>query len=163
MKHTEIIKQKIKTREELASLSREWKNEGLSVVFTNGCYDILHKGHLELLTQSAALGDKLVVALNTDASVKRLKGDGRPVHNEAFRSWMMASLEIVDAVVLFDEETPILLIESITPSVLVKGGDYTIDQIIGAPHILLNGGKVEIIPFVNGYSTTNMIEKIKNV
>lgn len=163
MKYTEKINQKIKSKEQLAFLSREWKEKGFSIVFTNGCYDILHKGHLELLTQSAALGDKLIVALNTDASVKRLKGDSRPVNNEAFRCWMMASLEIVDAVVLFDEQTPALLIESITPTILVKGGDYTVDQIVGAEHVLANGGKVEIIPFVTGYSTTTMIQKIQNL
>lgn len=163
MKQTEKILQKVRTIDELAEQSRIWKEQGFTVVFTNGCYDILHNGHLELLTRSASLGDKLIVALNTDASVKRLKGDQRPVNNEGFRSWMMASLEIVDAVVLFDEQTPALLIEALSPSVLVKGGDYTIDQIIGAEHVLSNGGKVEIIPFVTGYSTTNMIQKIQNL
>lgn len=163
MKQTERIWQKIQTLEQLREQCASWKNEGASVVFTNGCYDILHKGHLELLSQSASLGDKLIVALNTDASVRRLKGDSRPVNNESFRAWMMASLEIVDAVVLFDEPTPEALIEALSPSVLVKGGDYTIDQIVGAPHVLANGGKVEIIPFVTGYSTTNLIQKIQQL
>lgn len=163
MKRTERIPNKILTREQVAELSKKWKDEGATVVFTNGCYDILHRGHLELLTQSASLGDKLIVALNTDASVKRLKGDARPVNNESFRAWMMASLEIVDAVVLFDEETPALLIEAITPTILVKGGDYKIDQIVGADHVLASGGKVEIIPFVTGYSTTNLIQKIQQL
>lgn len=163
MKRTERITNKILTREQVAELSKKWKAEGATMVFTNGCYDILHRGHLELLTQSASLGDKLIVALNTDASVKRLKGDARPVNNESFRAWMMASLEIVDAVVLFDEETPALLIEAITPTILVKGGDYKIDQIVGADHVLASGGKVEIIPFVTGYSTTNLIQKIQQL
>lgn len=163
MKRTERIPNKILTREQVAELSKKWKDEGATVVFTNGCYDILHRGHLELLTQSASLGDKLIVALNTDASVKRLKGDARPVNNESFRAWMMASLEIVDAVVLFDEETPAILIEAITPTILVKGGDYKIDQIVGADHVLASGGKVEIIPFVTGYSTTNLIQKIQQL
>lgn len=163
MKRTERIPNKILTREQVAELSKKWKDEGATVVFTNGCYDILHRGHLELLTQSASLGDKLIVALNTDASVKRLKGDARPVNNESFRAWMMASLEIVDAVVLFDEETPALLIEAITPTILVKGGDYKIDQIVGADHVLASGGKVEIIPFVTGYSTTILIQKIQQL
>lgn len=163
MNKTERILQKIQTREALGEQTKRWKQEGLSVVFTNGCYDILHKGHLELLNTSAQMGDKLIVALNTDASVKRLKGDSRPVNNESFRAWMMASLEIVDSVVLFDEPTPALLIETITPTILVKGGDYTIDQIVGAEHILNHGGKVEIVPFVTGYSTTNLIQKIQQL
>ncbi|MFN5642120.1 MAG: D-glycero-beta-D-manno-heptose 1-phosphate adenylyltransferase [Sphingobacteriales bacterium] len=163
MNQTDRIPKKILSKERLTDLCSKWKLDGLTVVFTNGCFDILHSGHLELLTQSASLGDKLIVALNSDASIKRLKGDLRPIHHESFRCWMMASLEIVDAVVLFDEQTPLQLIGSFTPTVLVKGGDYAIDQVVGAEHVLSNGGKVEIIPFVNGYSTTNIIEKIQKL
>jgi D-beta-D-heptose 7-phosphate kinase/D-beta-D-heptose 1-phosphate adenosyltransferase len=132
-------------------------------VFTNGCFDILHKGHLEILTRSAEFGDILVVALNTDASVKNLKGDGRPVNNQDFRTWMMASLEIVDAVILFDEQTPAELIEAITPDIIVKGGDYTVDQVVGAKHVLSLGGEVKIVPIVKGYSTTGIIEAIQKL
>ena len=123
MKHTERIPHKIFERNALNQQCELWRKQGKKIVFTNGCFDILHRGHLEILTRSAELGEILVVALNTDASVKRLKGDQRPVNNESFRAWMMASLEIVDAVTLFDEPTPLELIETITPDILVKGGD----------------------------------------
>jgi D-glycero-beta-D-manno-heptose 1-phosphate adenylyltransferase len=163
MKHTEKISQKIYERSALQKQCELWRKQGKKVVFTNGCFDILHKGHLEILTKSAEFGDILVVALNTDASVKRLKGDQRPVNNEDFRAWMMASLEIVDAVNLFDEPTPLELIETITPHVLVKGGDYTIDQIVGAKHVLNHGGEIKIVPIVQGYSTTGIIAAIQRL
>lgn len=163
MNQTDRIPKKIFSKEQLVEKSQIWKKEGLITTFTNGCFDILHSGHLELLTRSAALGDKLIVALNSDVSIKQLKGDSRPIQNENFRCWMMASLEIVDAVVLFDEQTPLQLIQSISPSILVKGGDYSLDQVIGAEHVLSAGGKVEIIPFVNGFSTTNIIQQIQNL
>jgi len=140
-----------------------WKKDGLKVVFTNGCFDILHQGHLEILFQSASMGDKLVVALNTDASVKKLKGEQRPVNAQDFRTWMMANLEIVDAVVLFDEDTPAELIEAISPDVLVKGGDYTVEQIAGARHVIDHGGEVKIVPIVPGYSTTGIIAAIQKL
>jgi rfaE bifunctional protein nucleotidyltransferase chain/domain len=163
MTQTDRIPHKIYKRSDLASQVRAWKNEGLKVVFTNGCFDILHRGHLEILTKSAEMGDKLVVALNTDASVKRLKGDQRPVNNEDFRAWMMANLEIVDAVVLFDEDTPASLIEAVSPDILVKGGDYTVDQIAGANHVLQHGGEVRIVPIVKGFSTSNIIATIQRL
>jgi D-beta-D-heptose 7-phosphate kinase/D-beta-D-heptose 1-phosphate adenosyltransferase len=133
---------------------------GRSVVFTNGCFDILHRGHLEYLANAASLGNTLVVGVNSDASVKRLKGPLRPVNNEQDRLFALASLLMVDSVCLFDEDTPLSLIEAVKPDVLVKGGDYTIDTIVGAREVLANGGKVEVIPFVEGYSTTGLIEKI---
>ncbi len=163
MKQTERIRHKIFNRPALAAQCAEWKAQGRKIVFTNGCFDILHKGHLEILTRSAESGDILVVALNTDASVKKLKGDLRPVNNEDFRTWMMASLEIVDAVTLFNEETPAELIETITPDIIVKGGDYTVDQVVGAKHVLSHGGEVKIVPIVKGYSTTGIIDAIQKL
>jgi rfaE bifunctional protein nucleotidyltransferase chain/domain len=153
----------ILTKDQLVDQSKKWKETGKKVVFTNGCFDILHRGHLQILTTSASFGDVLVVGINTDASVKRLKGPLRPVNDEAFRSIMLASLRYVDAVVLFDEPTPLSLIEDIMPDVLVKGGDYTVNQIVGAEEVLQNGGKVEIVPIVKGYSTTKLIESIQNL
>jgi D-beta-D-heptose 7-phosphate kinase/D-beta-D-heptose 1-phosphate adenosyltransferase len=163
MKQTERIPHKIFDRPALATQCTEWKKQGRKIVFTNGCFDILHKGHLEILTKSAEFGDILVVALNTDASVKKLKGEQRPVNNEDFRIWMMASLEIVDAVTLFNEETPAELIETITPDIIVKGGDYTVDQVVGAQHVLSHGGEVKIVPIVRGYSTTGIIDTIQKL
>ncbi len=163
MMHTDRIRNKIFGRTALAAQCNEWRRQGRKIVFTNGCFDILHKGHLEILTRSAEFGDILVVALNTDASVKKLKGEQRPVNNEDFRTWMMASLEIVDAVILFDEQTPAELIESITPDIIVKGGDYTVDQVVGAEHVISHGGEVRIIPIVKGYSTTGIIEAIQKL
>jgi D-beta-D-heptose 7-phosphate kinase/D-beta-D-heptose 1-phosphate adenosyltransferase len=132
-------------------------------VFTNGCFDILHKGHLQILTASAGFGDVLVVGLNSDASVKRLKGPERPVNDEEFRLWMMASLELVDAVTVFDEPTPKELVTVLQPDVIVKGGDYTPDQVVGASEVLARGGEVKIIPIVQGYSTTSLIETIRKL
>jgi D-beta-D-heptose 7-phosphate kinase/D-beta-D-heptose 1-phosphate adenosyltransferase len=163
MKQTERIPHKIYERSALQQQCEQWRNQGKKIVFTNGCFDILHQGHLEILTKSAEFGDVLVVALNTDASVKRLKGDQRPVNNEGFRAWMMASLEIVDAVILFNEPTPLELIEAITPHILVKGGDYTIDQIVGAQHVLNHGGEIKIVPIVQGYSTSGIIAAIQRL
>jgi D-glycero-beta-D-manno-heptose 1-phosphate adenylyltransferase len=163
MKETSRIKEKIFDRATLARKADEWKRNGKTIVFTNGCFDILHKGHLEILARAAELGDILVVALNTDASVRKLKGDQRPVNQEDFRLFMMASLEIVDAVILFHEETPAELIAAITPDILVKGGDYTVDQIAGAEHVIKHGGKVKIVPIVKGYSTSGIIAAIQSL
>lgn len=130
------------------------------VVFTNGCFDILHRGHIEYLTESREQGDCLVVGLNTDASVKRLKGESRPVNCQEDRALMLAALESVDYVILFDEDTPEQLIRIVNPDMLVKGGDYTPEQIAGAEFVMKNGGSVLTIPFVEGYSTTKTIEKL---
>lgn len=163
MKETSRIREKIFDRAALAARANEWRQTGKSIVFTNGCFDILHKGHLEILERSAEFGDILVVALNTDASVRKLKGEQRPVNHEDFRVLMMASLEIVDAVILFDEETPAELIAEVTPDILVKGGDYTVDQIAGADHVLTQGGQVKIVPIVKGYSTSGIIAVIRSL
>jgi len=136
---------------------------GRKIVFTNGCFDILHHGHLDLLARAADQGNVLVLGLNTDSSVKRLKGPDRPVTNEQDRAFQVASLLCVDGVCLFDEDTPAELIGALRPDVLVKGGDYTIDKIVGADFVQKNGGRVEIIPFVNGYSTTSIIDRIKGL
>ncbi|MCQ2291855.1 MAG: D-glycero-beta-D-manno-heptose 1-phosphate adenylyltransferase [Bacteroidales bacterium] len=131
------------------------------VVFTNGCFDILHLGHITYLAQARQLGDALVVGLNSDASVRRLKGPSRPVNDQNARAKVLAALECVDYVVFFEEDTPLNIITQVVPDVLVKGGDYSIDNIVGADFVMQNGGKVLTIPFVNGFSTTSIIENLK--
>ncbi|MCO5235157.1 MAG: D-glycero-beta-D-manno-heptose 1-phosphate adenylyltransferase [Chitinophagaceae bacterium] len=163
MKYPEATKNKILNAEEMQRQVERWRLLGKGIAFTNGCFDILHEGHLEILSQAAVLADVLVVGVNTDASVKRLKGENRPVNNEWFRTRMLAELTMVDAVVLFDEPTPLELIKMILPDVLVKGGDYTIERIVGAGEVMKNGGDVKIIPFLNGYSTTSLIKKIQEL
>lgn len=140
-----------------------WRATQKKIVFTNGCFDILHHGHLDLLAKAADFGNVLIVGLNTDKSVQKLKGPERPVTNELDRVFQLASLLCVDAVTLFDEDTPEELIKLIKPDVLVKGGDYTIDKIVGAEFVQSYGGAVEIIPFVAGYSTTSLIDRIKKL
>lgn len=163
MKYPQLIKNKIFTLDGLKHQVKRWKLLNKKVVFTNGCFDILHQGHIEILSQAAASGDVLVVGINADASVKKLKGESRPVNNENFRALMLASLTIVDAVVTFEEDTPLTLIKTLLPDVLLKGGDYTIDTIVGAREVTENGGEVKIVPFVNGYSTTELIKKIQGL
>ena len=163
MSKLEWIQHKIYSREQLARECNIWRAMGRKIVFTNGCFDILHHGHLDLLARAADQGNVLVLGLNTDNSVKRLKGPERPVTNEQDRAFQVASLLCVDAVCLFDEDTPAELIQALRPDVLVKGGDYTIDKIVGADFVQKNGGRVEIIPFVKGYSTTSIIERIKGL
>ncbi|MEQ1732384.1 MAG: D-glycero-beta-D-manno-heptose 1-phosphate adenylyltransferase [Bacteroidia bacterium] len=139
----------------------QWKAANETIVFTNGCFDILHRGHIDYLNKATLLGTKLIVALNTDASVKRLgKGDSRPLQDEQSRLHIMESLRCVDAVLLFNEDTPLLLIQAIQPNVLVKGGDYEIQNIVGYTDVITNGGKVLTIPFLEGYSTTSIEQKI---
>ena len=133
--------------------------KGYTIAFTNGVFDILHPGHIFSLSAAAKEADYLVVGLNADASVKRLKGDSRPVNNQDARSILLSSLVMVDAVVLFEEDTPLELIKALMPDVLVKGGDYTIDQVVGAKEVIENGGKVIINPILEGFSTTAIIEK----
>jgi D-glycero-beta-D-manno-heptose 1-phosphate adenylyltransferase len=140
-----------------------WKSEGNKIVFTNGCFDLVHLGHIDYLEKAQRKGDKLVLGLNTDASVKKLKGEKRPLVNEYARSRMMAAFEFVDLVILFDQETPKELIEKLIPDILVKGNDYSIETIVGADFVIANGGKVETIELVIGYSTTDIINKILNL
>lgn len=138
-----------------------WKAAGEKVVFTNGVFDLLHLGHVTYLAKAADLGDKLIIGLNTDASVKRLKGEGRPVNDQNNRAALLASLFFVDAVVLFEDDTPRDLIAQLLPDVLVKGADYTVEQIAGAKEVLANGGEVKTITLVDGYSSTSIINRIK--
>ncbi|HLK97456.1 MAG TPA: D-glycero-beta-D-manno-heptose 1-phosphate adenylyltransferase [Hymenobacter sp.] len=152
-------KDKILSRAELLPLVATWKAEGQRVVFTNGCFDLLHLGHVDYLEKARHLGDKLVLGLNTDASVSRLK-PGRPLQDEVSRARILASLLFVDAVVLFDEQTPLALIEAVLPDILVKGDDYSISGIVGYEVVLQNGGQVLTVPLVAGYSTTRIVERI---
>ena len=163
MKKPELIPTKIHIREELIKQVARWRFLGKTISFTNGCFDILHAGHISSLSEAAREGDILIVGLNTDASTKRLKGDERPVNNENSRALLLASLAIVDAVTLFDEDTPYELITALMPDVIVKGGDYTLDQMIGAKEVIANGGRVVINPIVEGFSTTGIIEKIRKL
>ncbi len=153
---------KIAGEAQAKAIVNQWKSEGKKVVFTNGCFDILHLGHVDYLEKASQLGQKLVVGLNTDASIKRIKGPQRPITDQISRSRVMASLGFVDMVVLFDSETPLALIEALLPDVLVKGNDYTLDKIVGADVVILNKGEVKTVELVDGYSTTSIIQKIKN-
>ena len=131
------------------------------VVFTNGVFDLLHTGHIDLLTAARALGDSLIVGINTDDSVRRLKGPGRPVRTEAERAYVLAALECVDAVTAFDEDTPLELVLAIRPDVLVKGGDYTPDTVVGRTEVESWGGRVHVVPLTAGHSTTRIIEALR--
>jgi D-glycero-beta-D-manno-heptose 1-phosphate adenylyltransferase len=156
------IQHKVFSREALVRECNIWRATGKKIVFTNGCFDILHRGHLDLLAHAADFGNVLIVGVNTDQSVHRLKGPGRPVNNEQDRAFQLASLLCTDAICLFDEDTPEELIKLVKPDVLVKGGDYTIDKIVGAEFVKRNGGEVVVIPFVDGYSTTSLISRMKS-
>ncbi len=157
----ERIKSKIVSTEKAQTLAKEWKAEGLKIVFTNGCFDILHYGHIHYLVDARAQGDKLIVGLNSNASVKRLKGNHRPINDDLTRQHLLAAFECVDLVVEFAEDTPIELIKAIMPDLLVKGGDWKTEQIVGSKEVLANGGEVKSLAFVKGYSTTNIEMKIK--
>ena len=158
-----LISDKIMSPEQLMQRVNTWRTERQTIVFSNGCFDIIHPGHAQYLAEAAALGSRLVIGVNTDDSVKRLKGAARPVISENERCLLLASFQFVDAVCMFDEDTPLELIKSIIPDVLVKGKDYTIDQIVGADVVLQHGGKVETIELVEGFSTSSLIEKIKRI
>lgn len=154
------IQAKLLSLEELVRKTHLWRFKGKRIVFTNGCFDLLHRGHLHTLTTARDFGDILVVGLNTDQSVKRLKGPSRPLQDETTRAEVLASLFFVDAVVLFDEDTPLNLIQALSPGVLVKGGDYNPETIVGYDWVTQHGGRVEIVPLLDGHSTTNTINKI---
>jgi len=154
---------KIHTKAEAVDLVAQLRADGKKVVFTNGCFDIVHLGHVNYLEKARNLGDFLVVGLNTDSSVSRIKGPSRPVCDEKSRSRVMASFGFVDAVVFFDEPTPKELIEAIKPDILTKGKDYTVENIVGADFVINAGGKVETIPLINGYSTSSVINKIQQI
>lgn len=162
MDKLEIIKGKIYNADQLRNTLNVWRLIDKKIVFTNGCFDLLHLGHVDYLSKAADLGDKLVIGLNSDASTAALKGPGRPITDEKSRSILLASLSFVDAVVLFDESTPLDLIRLVRPDVLVKGSDYTIDQIVGADLVLKSGGEVKTIEFLPGYSTSLIEKKIRS-
>jgi rfaE bifunctional protein nucleotidyltransferase chain/domain len=141
---------------------QSWQAEGKKVVFTNGVFDLLHIGHITYLAKAAELGDKLIIGLNADSSVKRIKGESRPVNDQNSRAAILAALFFVDAIVVFEEDTPLNLISTLLPDYLVKGADYAIENIVGAKEVIANGGEVKTINFVEGYSSTSIIEKIRN-
>ncbi len=161
MRHIDIIYNKIIPRTEIVELANKWRENGDKIVFTNGCFDLIHRGHIEYLSRAADLSERMIVGLNTDASVSRLKGKDRPVVDEESRAILMGAFEFVDAVVYFDDDTPYELIKEIQPDILVKGSDYKIDEIIGYDIVLARGGAVETINLVEGFSTTTLIERIK--
>lgn len=161
MKATQAIQHKIYSLPNLLKQIAAWKVLGKTIAFTNGCFDILHEGHIYSLNQAAAEADMLIIGVNSDASVKRLKGPERPVNSEVSRSIVLSNLAVVDAVVLFEEDTPLQLIQAIMPDVIVKGGDYTVEQIVGASEVIQNGGRVVINELVDGFSTTGIIAHIK--
>jgi len=152
---------KIKSLQQAKKKVAEWKGKGQKVVFTNGCFDILHLGHIDYLEKARNLGDKLVIGLNSDDSVNRFKGPDRPIQDQSSRARILAALQFTDMVVFFNENTPLALISELLPDVLVKGSDYLAENIVGADVVKKNGGEVKILDFVPGYSTTRIIEKIR--
>ncbi len=161
MKASQQIPNKIYTIDAILKQVNAWRLVGKKIVFTNGVFDIVHQGHIASLTEAASYGDILIIGLNADASVKRLKGPTRPINDENARAIVLASFLQTDAIILFEEDTPLEIIKAIMPDVLVKGGDYTIEQIAGAKQVLANGGEVKIAAIIEGVSTTTIIEKMK--
>jgi len=152
---------KISDLQSLKTSITQWQSEGKKVVFTNGVFDLLHIGHITYMAKAAELGDKLVIGLNSDSSVKRIKGEDRPVNDQNSRAALLAALFFVDGIVVFDEDTPIDVITTLMPDILVKGADYSIENIVGAKEVMANGGEVKTIDFVEGYSSTSIIKKIR--
>jgi rfaE bifunctional protein nucleotidyltransferase chain/domain len=152
----------IVSRKEVKEISKKLKEEGKKIVFTNGCFDLIHKGHIYLLQEAKKLGDVLIVGINSDKSVKRIKGEKRPILKQEERTFIIDNIKGVDYVVLFDEETPYELIKEICPDFLVKGGDYKEEEVVGGEFVKKSGGKVVIIPYLENFSTTKLIERIKN-
>lgn len=147
--------------DQLRSRIKEWRLHEKKIVFTNGCFDIIHMGHIDYLAKAADLGDKLIIGVNSDKSTRSIKGPSRPITDERSRSLVLAAFSFVDAVVLFDDETPLELIKIVMPDVLVKGADYTVDQIVGSDVVIQNGGRVQTLDYIPGYSTTLIEQKIK--
>ena len=162
MKSVQSIPNKIFTLPALLQQLKRWRLLNRKIVFTNGVFDILHEGHIASLSDAATEGNVLIVGVNADASVKRLKGESRPVNNENSRTLVLASLVMTDAVIIFEEDTPYNLITAVMPDVLVKGGDYTIETIVGAKEVIANGGQVIIAPILEGFSTTSIIERMQS-
>jgi D-glycero-beta-D-manno-heptose 1-phosphate adenylyltransferase len=163
MNQPQVIQSKIYSPKEIVFQVNRWKLLSKTIAFTNGCFDILHPGHISSLSDAAREADFLIVGLNSDGSTKKLKGEGRPVMDEQSRALMLASLVMVDAVVIFDEDTPLELIELVHPDVLIKGGDYTLEQIVGAKEVVAMGGRVVINPIIKGFSTSGIIDKIRSL
>jgi rfaE bifunctional protein nucleotidyltransferase chain/domain len=161
MTHIELLKSKIFTWETLKTQVVEWQKQGKRIVFSNGCFDLVHKGHIDYLNRAADLGDILVMGLNTDASVSKLKGPHRPIQDEQSRLTIIAALQCVNAVVLFDEETPYELIKLVQPDLLVKGSDYKPENIVGYDIVIANGGQVKTIDYLPGFSTSGIEKRIK--
>ena len=161
MSNLKTLNSKIYNLDTLTSQVEQWKMADNKVVFTNGCFDIIHRGHIEVLARTADLGDKLIIGLNSDQSIQKLKGKNRPIIDEQSRAFLLAALSFVDAIVLFSEVTPLKLISTLLPDVLAKGGDYKIKTIVGHEIVQQNGGKVKLVPFVDGFSSTIIIDKIK--
>ena len=161
MRSVNSIPDKIYTAEALQQQLKRWRLQNKKIVFTNGVFDILHEGHITSLCEAAVEGNILIVGVNADASVKRLKGESRPVNNENSRALLLAALLMTDAIIIFEEDTPLNLINTVLPDVLVKGGDYTLEQIVGAKEVIASGGRVKIVPVLEGFSTTGLIEKMK--
>lgn len=160
MKRADLIPGKIISATAAVQQVAQWRCTGKKVAFTNGVFDILHQGHIFSLSQAAAEADYLIVGLNADASVKRLKGESRPVNNQDARAFLLASLVMVDAVIIFEEDTPLELVKLVMPDVMVKGGDYTVEQVAGAKEVIEHGGRVVINPILEGFSTTKIIEQL---
>lgn len=155
------LQKKIVPFADISSITGEWKAGGEKIVFTNGCFDLIHRGHIDYLAKASGLGNRLVIGLNSDDSVKKLKGSSRPYQDEISRAMVLASLFFTDAIVLFNEETPIELIKEVLPDVLVKGEDYLPEDIVGYDVVTSNGGEVKTLKFISGYSTSLIVEKIK--
>lgn len=161
MNHLQTLQNKIMDLPSLIQKVNEWRSEGCKIVFSNGCFDILHRGHIDYLAHAADLGGKLIIGLNTDASVSRIKGPTRPINDEKSRAFVLSSLSFVSAVTFFDEPTPYELIRIIQPDILVKGADYKAEDIVGYDIVTARGGTVETIPLVSGYSTTAIETRIR--
>jgi len=161
MQYIDIIKSKIINKNSIKPLIAQWNFKGQKIVFTNGCFDIIHQGHIDYLSKAKDLGDILIIGLNSDSSISRIKGDSRPIIDEQSRAILLAALNFTDAIILFDEDTPYNLINALQPDILVKGADYKPEDIVGADIVLANGGSIETIEFLEGFSTSKIIKKIK--
>jgi len=161
MSHYQKIKNKLISIEQLDILISNWKRNGERIVFTNGCFDIIHQGHVDYLSKAADKGSKLIIGVNTDSSVSRIKGPSRPIQDEYSRMMILAAMEFIDAVILFDDETPINLINQVIPNILVKGSDYKAEDIVGYDTVINNGGSVETLDFLPGFSTSAIEKKIQ--
>tara|TARA_Y100001968_G_scaffold332234_1_gene389597 strand:+ start:3021 stop:3506 length:486 start_codon:yes stop_codon:yes gene_type:complete len=156
------IETKIQALEAAQPIINQWKELGKSIVFTNGCFDIFHYGHLHLLYHSKQLGDKLIVGINNDSSIKKIKGPKRPIQDQNQRSTILSAIVFVDMVILFEEKTPIKMIKKISPNFLTKGGDYSIDEVVGKKEVVDSGGKIVLIPLVKNLSSSKLIYKLQN-